>query len=317
MIALAIWGAVALSEAGEVVDRILAVVNDEAISLRDFMEYYKPYAEKIAVMDYPAATARDLEKKLRKEKLDQMIDERLARQEIRRMNLRVSETEIDGAIAQIRRMNGVSEAEFESALQSENLTMAEYRKRMEEQILRAKLINQEVKSKIVITESDVKEYYEKHLNEFEGKETVRLRNIVIPVSDPSDEAQRKAAKDRIQKVYAKLKAGVSFEALAREYTVASLADSGGDLGWFERSALSSQIQAALAPLEPGQSTDILETEKGFQVFQIQDIKREAPKSMESVFDQIQKKLYDGVVETRFKAWLVDLRSRAYIRLMDD
>lgn len=311
-----VWNLTGAGHAAEVVDRIIAVVNNEPISLKDFQQYYKPYADKLAEMGYPQEKTRELDQKLRREKLDQMIDERLAQQQIAKANIRVSEGEINSAIEQVRKMNGYSEEEFRAALQNEKLTMPEYRKRLEEQILRAKLINQEVKSKIVITESDVKDYYDKHPNEFVARERVHLRNIIVPVTGESDDAAKKAAKARIEQVYSRLKAGGAFEALAREYTVASLAGSGGDLGWFDRTSLSSQIQSAIADLKAGEYTRIIDTDKGFQIFQLVEAKGDTEKSLESVFDQIQKKLYDGVVESRYKAWLSGLRSQAHIRFIE-
>jgi peptidyl-prolyl cis-trans isomerase SurA len=302
--------------ATQMVDRIVAVVNDEAICLQDFMEYYKPYREKLETMGYPPEKMKPLEEKLRKEKLDQMIDERLAQQQIKKMNLKVSETEINGAIEQVRKMNGYSEEDFEKALETEHLTMDDYKGRVKEQILRARLINQEVKSRIVVTESDIKEYYKGHLDEFKENDSVHLRNIVIPVSDSSDDTQKTSARDRILEVYTKLKAGASFEALAKEYTVASLSASGGDLGWFEKAALSNQIRGAIENLEPGGYTQILDTDKGFQIFQVQEVRQQSAKSLDSVSDQIQKKLYDGIVEEKFKAWIKELRNQAYIKRLD-
>lgn len=301
---------------GEVVDRIVAVVNDDVISLYELNQVYKPYAEKISGLDYTLSQKRQMLFKVRHEKLDQLINEKLADQEIRRLNIKVSQEEVAAAIKRIKESNFYSEEDFRKALAQQGLTPDEIRQQVKEQILRARLVNLTVKSKIVITKADIEAYYKGHMDTYAGEKQVHLRNIFMEVPGIATDDQKLAIFRQMETVLGELKTGGSFAELARQYSESSMASEGGDLGLFSLDTLSPEIKEAVAELKPGEFTGVLDTEQGYQIFMVEDIVTASGNSLEDVSAEIEEKLYNEDINKKYENWLSGLRDRAHIRVIE-
>ena len=165
------------ARSAEIVDRIVAVVNDDVITLIELKGSLKPYMEKIRSLGYPPEKEQELLFKVRKDMLDRLINQKIEDQEIKRSKVEISEEQIDQTIERIKETNYLTDEQLRAALAKDGLTMEEYRKQIKSEILRTRLVNLKVKSKIVITKEDVKAYYEKHIEEYGGKQ-----NIIFAIS---------------------------------------------------------------------------------------------------------------------------------------
>ncbi|MGD8723360.1 MAG: SurA N-terminal domain-containing protein, partial [Desulfobacterales bacterium] len=132
-----------------VVDRIVAVVNDEIITLYDLNTELKPYEENIKALGYDADKTRETLFKLRGDLLNKLIDRKLTDQQIKKNKISVSSKEIDQAIERIKEMRHYTDEEFRAGLAEQGLTMEEYREKLKQQLLRRNLVNREIRSKIV------------------------------------------------------------------------------------------------------------------------------------------------------------------------
>ena len=306
---------VTAQEGNHVVDRIVAVVNDDIISLFELNQALQPYAERIATMAYPTEQERQMLFKVREDLLGQLVDQKLTDQEIKRANITVTPKEIDNAIERVKEASFLTDEELRRSLAEEGLTLEAYRERLEKQILRSKLVNREVKSKIVITREDVKAYYEKHIDKYGGQKRYHLRNIIMTVPSFADEGQKRAVRAKLEAVHAQLKAGASFEALARTHSQSPMADQGGDLGVFELKELAPVIREAVQDLEAGGFTPVVDTDMGYQIFYVQEILQETGKSLEDVAGEIENQVYQEIVDAKFAAWLGELRKRSHIKII--
>ncbi len=297
------------------IDRVLAIVNEEIITLSDLNLLYMPYLDDIKERGYSLEQQRELLFKARGKFLDEIIRQKLTDQAIKRSKVRVAEKQIVDQIARIKNAYGYSDDEFIEALQNQGLTLDDYRRRLKEQILRENLINLEVVSKIVITPADIKAYYEKHSDLYAGKKQYHLRNIIMPVSPADEEEFKRGIHQKMELVLERLKKGQSFETLARTYSESPFAAEGGDLGLFDADQLSPQIQAALKGLKTGEYTSILDTEQGYQIFFIENIVSAQGKSLAEATPEIQEKVYETIVDQKFQKWLENLRKRSHIKIM--
>lgn len=302
-------------ESAEVVDRIVAVVNDDIITLFDLSHLLKPYVEKIEQANYSTETELKMLYRVREDVLNQLVDQKLTDQEIKRTKITISEKEVDDSIEKIKTANFYTDEDMRKELAKSGLTMEEYRQQIKSQILRIKLINLEVKSKIVITTEDIKGYYEKHQNKYAGKEKYHLRNIIMKVPPFADDNDKLEIKTKMDSVLARLNAGESFETLAMIYSESSLAAKGGDLGLFELDSLSPQLKAAIKGMKAGEFTSVTDTDQGYQIFFIQDVSKTPGKSLEDASSEIERILYDEIVNNKFQAWVEDLRKQSHIKII--
>jgi len=160
---------VRVAASAEGVDRIVAVVNNDIIRLVELNKAVSRFEDQIRSKGYPIDNENEEIYKIRMEVLDNLIDEKLADQEIRTSGIFADESDIDNAIEQVKAMNYYSDEDLRKALAASNVSMGEYRDEIKRQILRNKLVNIKIKSKIIITETDIKNYYEDHPDKYASK----------------------------------------------------------------------------------------------------------------------------------------------------
>ena len=307
--------AVVQAEEGVLVDRIVAEVNNDIITLYDLNRKVAPYLKRVKAMARPLEEERRMIYEVREKALDQMIDEMLTDQEIERYNITVSEEAIDKTIEEMKKRNYMTDQQLRDRLEKEGLTMDEYRAQMKNQILRMRLISREVKSKIVITDEDIRAYYEKNRDRYAGEGSVHLRQILLNVPSSAGDEEKRVIREKLSAIRQQVIDGASFEALARQYSESPLAKDGGDLGTFKMGDLAPYILSALSGLKSGQVTEIVENDSGMQIFFIETMDAGQSKSLEEVSTEIENILYDEIVNQKFMSWLKELRERSHIKII--
>ena len=311
------WGSplIIQSQGAEIVDRIVAVVNEDIITLSELSRSIKPYEDKIHSLGYPEEKERRMLFKVREGVLNQLIDKKIEDQQIKRSNIEISEEQIDQAIERIKEKNYFTDEDLRLALAKDGLTIEAYRDKIKEEILRTRLVNFEVRSKIVITEEDIEAYYENHLDTYGGKQKYHLRHILIRIPGFADENKKLEIRAKIDEILKELNAGQSFETMAKNYSESSTAAEGGDLGQFELDSLSPQLQEAIKGIKSGEFTPVLETDQGYQIFFLQEILKTSGKSLEDVSPEIQRILYEENSEKKYKEWIEGLRKQSVIKII--
>ncbi|MFP3980577.1 MAG: SurA N-terminal domain-containing protein [Desulfobacterales bacterium] len=301
--------------AAEVVDRVVAVVNDDIIRLRELNQALEPVEKQIRSEDMSAEETQKQLFEARERVLDELIQEVLADQQIADTGIQVDESDVDAAIEQIKSRNYYTDEDLRQALQMQGMSMEQYRGEIKNQMLRSQLVNRKVKSKIVITEEDIRRYYEAHPEKYGGTVEYKLRNIVMQYPEYDDQEAKAEVKEEMNSVRDALEQGASFEKMAREYSEAGNASDGGQLGKFALDDLSRNLKPVIRDLEAGEFSDIVETEQGFQIFYVQDIVKTDPEPLEKVSDKIENTLYEQQVNEKYDAWIQSLREDAHIRII--
>jgi parvulin-like peptidyl-prolyl isomerase len=167
----------------------------------------------------------------------------------------------------------------------------------------------------VITDADIRDYYQKHKSRYTGEGRVHLRHIVMTVPSPAGEAEKQQVREKLNQIRRQVEEGASFAALAREYSQSPLADEGGDLGSLAIKDLASDIINALEGVKAGEVTPIVENDRGMQLFYVEALEQVEGKPLEEVSAEIEDILYDEIVNQKFMAWLQDLRERSHIKII--
>ena len=262
-----------------------------------------PYIKNIASFDYPDKKKKEMIRQINKKILNALIDQSLTRQEAKKYHISVLDTEINNTVENIKKSKGLSQEEFEAALGREGHTLKEYRENIKKQILQAKLINQAIKSKVIITESDIKKRYKANAEKYSGKKKYHLRNILMDNGDKIKEIKKELDKKK------------KFATLAKKYSIAPNASEGGDLGILDINNFSQSIRDSISKLKKGGYTNIISTPQGFQIFYAQDIVMEGRKTYEQAYDEIHEILYREQVRKKFETWLESLKAKATIKIM--
>ncbi|MFZ0243120.1 MAG: SurA N-terminal domain-containing protein [Desulfobacterales bacterium] len=300
----------------EVVDRIVAIVNDEVISLYELDQAMQPYIEQVRNSRYAPDVERQLMFEVRGKILNEMINEKLADQELKRQKISVTEREVDSAIERIKESRTLTDEELRKALNSQGLTYDEFRRQTRQQILRAKLANREVRSKIVITEQDIQAYYDQNKDQYGSEKKYHLRNVFVRVGAFASNADRQAARDKLETARAELSRGrpigeMTSTALNPEAPVES-----DDLGLFKLEDLSPQLKETIDGMRAGELTPVLEAPFGFQVLMVEEVVDTAGKTPAEAAKEIEDKLFNQIVDQKYQSWVQDLRDRAHIKIIN-
>ena len=291
------------SVSAEVIDKIVAIVDSDIITLVELNKETSVYRNKIEAEAHSDDKKQKMIQEINVKVLNALIDNSLTQQEAIKYRISVSDNAVDNVVKNMMESRSMSLEQLEKALDNDGLTLTEYRKNIKKQILRNKLINHAVKSKVVVLESDIKSYYENHKEDYSGQKKYYLRNILIN------------KEDKIQEISSQLDAKKDFKELAKQYSIAPNAKDGGDLGLFDIQNFPDNIKTEIAKLKKGQFTDIIITPQGFQIFYIEDIVFDGGKTYDQARDEIHKILYNAQVEKKFKTWLESLKQNAHIEIM--
>jgi peptidyl-prolyl cis-trans isomerase C len=196
--------------------------------------------------------------------LDDLVAYRLLKQEVVARQMTVSETDIDARINAFKQQIG-GEANFRTALQAQQMTEAKLREDARTDLLVNKLLEQEVNQKILVKPTDIATFYEKNPDRFQQSDAVRAAHILVAVPQGADEKVRAAARARAETALKAAKAGQDFARLARQYSNDSSAQRGGDLGFIPKGQMVPAFEAAAFALQPGQVSDLVETQFGYHV----------------------------------------------------
>ena len=297
------------SHAAEIVDRVVAVVNDDVITMTELNEEAAPVLNRIRLTLDQAAQdqARD---QARKEILDSMIDQLLISQMGRQRNIIISKEEVNLAIEGVLAKNQINMAKFRLELARIGSNESLYRKSVRSEILKSKLIGYEIHSRMVITDEQINEYYQDKfmIDLADGYHLLQFGLTVKPGTKDAAFNQIKTIRERIDK-------GENFRQLAHEYSNLPSAEAGGNIGSFKKTELAPFMWDAIKGLKPGELSAIIQRGSGLQFFKLVSIKegdRIVRPPLAMVRQEINGILRQTMIAEEFNSWVENLRKRTYI-----
>lgn len=290
-------------------DRVVATVNDEVITWSELMGVISTEGRQY-LQGLPDAEKERRIKKLERPYLNNLIEVKLQVQEGKKLGLTVSDSEIEGAIADIKNKFNLTDADFLDSLKTERMTMVEYKERLSDQIMMQKVVNLEVKSKIIISDTEAEKYFESNKGEFSGGEKIKIRQIFF--SAPESESGKADVEARAEQVYQRIEAGDDFGKMAMEYSEGPNRTSGGDLGYISSGTALKEIEDAAETLTPGEVSRPFWSAAGLHIIKLED--RVEDGDFENVKDTIKERLSQKAFEARYHEWIAELREKAFIEI---
>ena len=293
----------------KVVNKTVATVDGEVILMSTYERRAKPVIEEYGKV----LTGPDKEikiKELKEKILEQMIDEKILINEAKRNKIKVNSKEIQDGMGEIRKRFGTEE-EYNRELANQGLSEEKFKEQVKEQLMVIKLIDQEVKAKVISpTDGEIEDFYKQNESEMVEPEQVRARHILIKVDENTD---KKKAQKRIRDILKEVKKGeTSFAELAKKYSEGPSAPRGGDLGFFIRGQMVKKFEEAAFALQVGEISDVVETEYGYHIIQCIEKKAGEKKSLEDIREYLRNFIFQKRMEERYEKWLRGLRDKATI-----
>ncbi len=203
--------------------------------------------------------------------------------------------------------------DLEKAVVQSGISYEDFKANIKNSIITRKVVGQEVGQTLRLTAKQEQAYYEAHKQEYAQPEQVRLSEILVATPDDATDAQIAQAKSRADDVEAKLKAGASFEEMAKQLSGGQTAAKGGDLGEFKRGALgSSALEDPVFALQAGEWTAPIRTRQGFVVLKVTEHTQAGIPPLSAVEQQVQEAIYSEAIQPALRTYLTGLREKAYI-----
>ncbi len=303
-------GPASLSQA--VVDRVVAVVNQEIITLSEVEKWVNPVKEGIAAEN--RLEKQERMQALCREVLEKLIEEKLVDQEVKKVGVKVSSKEIEATVEELKRRNHATQEELEKALAAEGLTIEAYRKQIEKNLQRQRLIQRSVKVEAKAEEKEFREFYQKNVSRYRTNETYRPGQILFVIPKEATPEEILEIRKKCQGVLEKVKKGEDFGEMALLYSEDTSNKDRGDLGYFRKGELLPVFEREALRLKVGEVSGIIRTEFGFHIVKLLDRKGVDPLPFEEVIERVKADYYDGEMEKAYRQYLSTLKDKAVIEI---
>jgi len=297
--ALGMIAPVSLLSAAQVEDGIIAIVNSDLIMLSEIKRELASERERIQKEYRGDARARRF-KTAEYMALTSMIERKLQLQEAKVRSIVITDQEVRQAVQQMKQQGRTID-------ETNPLDM----KNVREQLTLLRIVDREVRSVVMVADSDMKRYFQEHRDRFALSEEYTFSQILIKPRSPDDTAD---AREKVRGVMARLKQGESFEDLALRFSDGPNASQGGHLGLVRQGELLPEIERTIATLVPGGISDVIETSEGFHIMRLEDKTPKQFRPYEQVRNEIQGLVFQQKSEDGFQTWLADLKNKAYIEI---
>ncbi len=301
-------GMIRPAAADEIVERILAVVNDEIITDHDLDLVVAPVVAQFRTL----YTGDELDGKIRaarQEFLNKLIEDKLILSEAKRKQVIVKDSEVDDMMTEVRN-KFPDRDQFLKALDDQGMTEKKLWNRFHDQVMTQKYVNYEVRSKISVSPGEISAYYKSHLDDFTQGDRVKLRQILVRVGSRSDEE----AKTFADSLVTQIKAGKAFEDVAKAYSEGTEAKDGGDMGWVEKGQLLGDIDQKIFSIQVNEVTDPIKSALGYHIFKVLEKEASSARPLADVRNEIQDTIFKEKVKRKLDTWIAGLRKNAYISI---
>lgn len=281
----------------QTINRIAAVVNSEIITTHQLEQ---------ALGQQPAARPGSPTDDLSDQVLERLIEEKLLAQRISHLGIKVTEAEINAAIEDVKISNNLDQDGLEAALAAQGMTLSSYREQIRTEILRYKLLAQEVSHRVAVTSSEIREYFQANIDQYDIRSYLYVSRISFPL----------AAEGNSEQIYEqalisrkRLLAGEEFSKVLAD--VADIA-TGDIMGELVLGDLAEPLQLALRDLAAGEVSEPVELNRQLHLFIVTDQRSGKEAEFERVRKSIEEHLKRQKTELRFAEWEQELRAGAYI-----
>jgi peptidyl-prolyl cis-trans isomerase SurA len=291
-----------------VADRIVAVVNNDAITLAELQENILMFRQENR--QQPPMSDEELGRQF----LTRLIDNRLQLQEAERDKIVVDDTELNEELAErMKRFGTKTTEEFETLVKGQGLTLDAVKKRLRDSLRVAKVIRRKVTLRVSVTDPEITKYIEENRVKLETGLTYHARHIlIVPASDT--DAGWEGARIRAEMVRTQIVEGADFAELARQNSRDASAKEGGDLGTLRRGELSPEIEQQILSLRAGQVSAPYRSQLGYHVFRLESKEGLEGESLQRVRQQVREILYREKYDARMEAWVREIKQRAIIEV---
>ncbi len=301
-----IAGFASSAQSSILLDRVMAIVNKEVITWSDlYREMEFDASDQVKAMK--DADRRSFFKENEMSFLDNLIDLKLQLQEAAKVGITTTDADVAAAVKNIKSKYSMTDEIFNETIRKDGFTLETYQKKLWEQITVSRVVDQEVRSKILVTESDIDAYLAGNKDAAKNLEGFDISHILLKRTGDDKQLEKRA-----WDIYKKLRAGEGFAELARRYSDDPGAQGGGDLGFIRRCDMSTEFLNVCLSIKPGDISEPLWRGDGIYIIRVNEAR--IFKSEKEMREAVRQKLLNEKFSAALKNWARGLRDKAYVEI---
>lgn len=297
----------------EIVDRIVAQVNDDIITLSDMNREMADIKQEMA-QKFAGQQLDEEIKKAEKDVLEELIRQKLLLQKGNELGFGANvDVQVSAYLENIRKQNNFKDMqELERAAAQQGLTIANLRERIKRQIITNGVVQEFVGGRITLLTQEVEKYYRDHSSEYTVPEEITLSEIILP-----KETDNAAAEARANETYKRLRQGEPFATMASQFSKGPTAAKGGSIGTYQTAKLNAEITAAVANLKDGEITPVQNAKEGFIIYRVDSRSAAHVRPLDQVRDEIRNRMWQAKFAPEYERFIAQLREDAYIQIFPE
>ena len=272
-----------------VIDKLVATVNGEPVTLSELERILQPVYNRYEQM-FKGEELEKYKEHARRELLGQLIENKLILQKAKKDGIELTEAALEEQLAEIKEKFGSME-EFEKALEKEGIGIKQYKDELKEQLTIRAMIEREAVSRAKVSPKEIEAYYDNHMEEFEAPVEVHLQHVVI-----------KDTLTKAQEIHRQLKEGKGLENLE-------------DLGFIPKNKMKPELREVIDELMVGQFSEVIESETGYHIVYLKEIKSSDTIQLSEVWDDLEEKIFRKKLTEKHKEWIESLKTKAHIQII--
>lgn len=301
----------------EVIEQIIVKVNGEIFTKSDLE------ARQVAALrgmnregDPTDAQLRQMLDEVTPELLVNVVDEMLILQRGRELGYRLTDDRFQTILKQIREDNKIeTEEQFQAALKQENLTLNDFRKQIERNMIVSQVQQNEVLGKVAVSDEEARRYYDGHKGEFTSPQTITLREIFVNVPGDGKTVNvglDEEARAKVQRIRERALAGESFETMAGELSDAPSKANAGLIGPLNLTDVTADLRTLIESMKVGQVSEVLRAPRGYQLLKLESMTAPETRSFDEAKNDISNKVFTDKRRVEFQKFIDRLRAEAII-----
>ena len=297
------------SARAEVVDKVVAIVNQEPITLYDVDRLM---AQNVDEIKKAAATGDQKEKfqDFRSMALQKLIGEKLLDQELERRKIVITDADMQKSVEGIMKRNNLTDAQFKSELGKQGMTWEQYTVTLKAQLKKVKFMSEVLAPRVKVTDADLDEFFAKHPEQFAPYQSVKMAQIIIPVDSAASDSDLQAAQKRAEEISAKAKGGSNFEDLGKKTPNPQTAIP----EIYQVNQLAPAIIEVLGDLQPGGVSQPVRSSMGIHVVKLYERKTLAGEEYKQVREQLREKVFEEKMGDEMDKYLDELKGKSYVEV---
>ncbi|MBI3128255.1 MAG: peptidylprolyl isomerase [Candidatus Tectomicrobia bacterium] len=308
--------ATAASAAPVTIERIVAKVDQEIITLSELQDLVKEEVSNLARV-YKGEEFERRRREMELRGLDALVENKLILRRAKSMGVTVGESELEQAVSSVTDRNRLTTQDFRKYLASQGMTLETYREKVRERLLVRKVESLDVALRVTVSDDEIAAYYKANPDLYREGEERRVQQIFFPTKEGMPEPEVEAQRQKAAAAHKEVGGGADFGETAKKVSQDPAAAQGGNLGFIKKGEVFPEFEAIIFSLKEGEVSQPMKTRAGFHIVKLLEIKRGKAISLESVSSKIRDQLAEEKRAKRRREWISELKRASFLEVHFD